>query len=451
MSMLLQKIRMVFKGSPRLGLLAVLFLVVILILMFFLWKQILQVETIARPAGQNALSIPGLASIPARDARDVLVLNSYHIGYSWSDNEMAGVVETLRNADPRIQPLVEYLDCKHFPKMEHFDRVRDLFREKYRSKDFSVVITADNPALAFALKYRSQLFPRATIVFCGINGYEPNMIEGHDRVTGVAEILDADGTLALALKLHPGTRKVVVVHDYTITGLATRRETEQQLQPFAGKVDITYMDNLSTRELMERLKRLSADSLVLALSYSLDKDGQVINHEKISRLLSDSSPVPVYGLHEERLGYGIVGGSLLGGKLQGTRAAELALAVLDGKPLVEARVDMKSPTRMMFDHDQLVRFNIAERDLPPGTIIVNQPVSFFAEHTGLVFTTLGIMAILAGGIAILGFNIYHRKFAEEEQRKLQAQLMHSQKMEAVAHLAGGVAHDLNNILTAVIG
>lgn len=38
-----------------------------------------------------------------------------------------------------------------------------------------------------------------------------------------------------------------------------------------------------------------------------------------------------------------------------------------------------------------------------------------------------------------------------EQKKLEAQLQHAQKMEAVGTLAGGVAHDFNNILTAIIG
>ncbi len=38
-----------------------------------------------------------------------------------------------------------------------------------------------------------------------------------------------------------------------------------------------------------------------------------------------------------------------------------------------------------------------------------------------------------------------------ERKKLEQQLLHSQKMDAIGSLAGGVAHDFNNILTAIIG
>jgi PAS domain S-box-containing protein len=49
------------------------------------------------------------------------------------------------------------------------------------------------------------------------------------------------------------------------------------------------------------------------------------------------------------------------------------------------------------------------------------------------------------------FDITERRQAEEERKVLQERLQRAEKMEALGTLAGGVAHDLNNVLGVVVG
>jgi len=62
------------------------------------------------------------------------------------------------------------------------------------------------------------------------------------------------------------------------------------------------------------------------------------------------------------------------------------------------------------------------------------------DESGAIIGTYGV-----------SHDITERKRAEEDRRLLEAELLQSQKMEAVGRLAGGVAHNFNNLLTAIIG
>jgi two-component system, cell cycle sensor histidine kinase and response regulator CckA len=118
-----------------------------------------------------------------------------------------------------------------------------------------------------------------------------------------------------------------------------------------------------------------------------------------------------------------------------------------------------------YSRTTLTTMNIAEiNQLPPEEITAYRRQAEQENHNFFIFPhrlsngvirTVEVNAspIYSQGQVLL-FSIVHditeRKKAEEEKKKLEMQLMQSQKMEGLGRFAGGIAHDLNNVLYPII-
>lgn len=96
--------------------------------------------------------------------------------------------------------------------------------------------------------------------------------------------------------------------------------------------------------------------------------------------------------------------------------------------------------RQLFQKDTLQSLEIQLKKRSGKVFWVSIDIRLIRDNNG---TPLRVESLIS--------DINHRREAEQEHAKLQEQLVQAQKLEAVGKLAGGVAHDFNNILSVIIG
>jgi len=352
----------------------------------------------------------------------ILILNSYHRAFQWTENQVSAANEVLSKEINDLELFVEYMDTKRIYNKEYLDTLYQFYKDKYKNIQLSAIITTDDNALWFVEKHHREIFGQAPVFFSGINNRNKISTLDNQHFTGIFEDLDVQPTIELALKLHPQTKKIVVLVDSTPTGIEHQKAVAAAAGQFKDlKFDYIESKNITHDALVEKLRNLPSDCIVLLAIWLRDKNDVYLSPEMGGRLISSNASVPVYGIIDMYFGYGIVGGKLLSSRNHGRIVAEETVRALNGKspgpPVMPGSINP-----YMLDDQQLKRWNISIADLPPGSIIIHQPNSFYDRYKQLIWGVCGIISFLILIVAFLTFNILRRKNVEQRLQESEKKI-----------------------------
>lgn len=342
----------------------------------------------------------------------VLVLHSYHHGFTWTDNVSKGIDSVFSEYADVIEVCYEFMDVKRRYSPEYLSFFGGYLRRKYEGRAPNLIICSDDHALQFLTESGSDFYPDIPVVFCAVNGYHPEVLQKRKNITGIIETIDIRSTLDIALELHPHTKRVITVTDKTLTGMNLKTSAEAVYSNYEEDVDFIFLEHLTVDQLIEEINVLGEDAIVLAFLFSRDEKGRVFSHEVNLSLLAEGIHVPIYSVWEFYLGYGIVGGMLTRGSAHGREAARIALELLTGKSTDEFIVHSKPINRFMFDYTYLSKYGISPDRLPGQAVIINEPFNVYEEYKGEIWVFLSGLLLLLIIILFLIMNIRKRRAAE---------------------------------------
>jgi ABC-type uncharacterized transport system substrate-binding protein len=322
-----------------------------------------------------------------QDQRRVLVLNSYHHGYTWTDNILHAIEKKFKD-NPNVILNIEYMDTKMINNPDHFEQLRQLYKNKYAQYKIDVIISTDDDALKFLRKYRDELFPGVPVVFCGVNNFTETKVADFNNYTGVSEESDFTSNFELILKLHPDVKRLYVINDGLTTARSLQTEFFEALKEYEDKFDFELLSDYTLQDLINKISSVEADSIVIYLSFFSDSTGRAYAPVEVIPYISKASPVPVYGSVDYMMGYGIVGGALGSSSFQGGTAADQAQKILEGYSVEKIPVVLDNPSIYMFDYNILQRFGIKLSSLPKDSTIINEPESFYGKYQDTILAAL---------------------------------------------------------------
>jgi signal transduction histidine kinase len=364
------------------------------------------------------------------------------------DRGMRDAFGTLKTRN--VELFVETMDTMWFDRSEIEPEFLSLFRKKYGKRKLDLLIAAGADALDAAQRLREGLRWTVPILFYNI---AEDALRGRPiqpDIAGVALRFDLPGTLDLALRLQPNAWHIIVVSGTSPYDRNWLRRAREALRMYESRLLVSYWSDLRLPQLLENLRNLSPDEIVLYLAYSDDGAGNTYSPADVAKRAAGASAAPVYGVLETYLGQGIVGGAFPSFESHGRLAGHLALRVLSGEKPESIAVQTSPLPVANVDWRELRRWDIDSKRLPPGSIVQFRQLIFWEQYRWYVIAALAIIALQA--VSIIGLLLEHarRKRSETDLRHNREQLAHVTRVSTMGELAASLAHELNQPLTAIL-
>ena len=355
----------------------------------------------------------------ANSSKEVLILHSYHKGYTWTDDISKAIEKTFSTyKKEEIEVTTVYMDTKRIDNAAYLNSLAKLYTQQFEGRTFDLIIASDNTAFDFMIKYHESLFKNTPVLFCGINNFDKVLLEENsmkDYMSGVAEDVDLEKNFVLISKLHPKLKNLLIINDTSITGYAVKRDLRPIIEKYKNKFNIEYTDNLEINNLKEKVSNLDKEnSVILFVLLFKDTTGKYFTYKQSFAQVKEVSQVPIYGLWDFYLDNGIVGGLLTSATGQGEAVSKMAIEFFEGKKISDIPIIEKSPNIYMFDYKELDKYNIDISSHTNNPTIINEPTTIYKEHSKLFMFTVLIIFILSTIVIILRANIQRREKLELE-------------------------------------